>query len=70
MSNNKIIEKNYYRWIISLVATIAQASACFFVQRIGPLAEFFKNDFSLSDSQIGLLSSSAQFLPIGLLVAS
>ncbi|WP_375653829.1 hypothetical protein [Bartonella sp. OD88NMGDW] len=70
MSNNKFIEKNYYRWIILLVATIAQASACFFVQGIGPLAEFFKKDFSLSDSQIGLLSSAAQFLPIiGLLVA-
>ncbi|WP_375681967.1 MFS transporter [Bartonella sp. CE47NXGY] len=53
-----------------LVATIAQASACFFVQGIGPLAKFFKKDFSLSNSQIGLLSSAAQFLPIiGLLVA-
>ncbi|WP_139413432.1 MFS transporter [Bartonella mastomydis] len=70
MGNNKFIEKNYYRWIILLVATIAQTSACFFVQGIGPLAEFFKKDFSLSDSQIGLLSSAAQFLPIiGLLVA-
>lgn len=47
-----------------LVATIAQTSVCFFVQEIGPLAEFFKKDFSLSDSQIGLSSSAAQFLPI------
>ncbi|WP_273783589.1 MFS transporter [Bartonella sp. AU15XJBT] len=67
--NNKFIEK-YYKWIVLLVATIAQASACFFVQGIGPLAEFFKKDFSLNHSQIGLLSSAAQFLPIiGLLVA-
>ncbi|WP_273719925.1 MULTISPECIES: MFS transporter [unclassified Bartonella] len=70
MSNHQFIEKNYYRWIVLLVATISQASACFFVQGIGPLAEFFKKDFSLSDSQIGLLSSAAQFLPIiGLLIA-
>ncbi|GAA4662923.1 MFS transporter [Bartonella pachyuromydis] len=70
MSNHQFIEKNYYRWIVLFVATITQASACFFVQGIGPLAEFFKKDFSLSDSQIGLLSSAAQFLPIiGLLVA-
>ncbi|WP_245407015.1 MFS transporter [Bartonella tribocorum] len=70
MSNNKFIEKNYYRWIVLLVATIVQTSACFFVQGLGPLAEFFKKDFSLSDSQIGLLSSAAQLLPIiGLLVA-
>ncbi len=42
MSNNKFIEKNYYKWIVLLVATIAQASACFFVQGIGPLAEFLR----------------------------
>ncbi|GAA5094562.1 hypothetical protein GCM10023260_01890 [Bartonella acomydis] len=42
MNNNKSIEKNYYRWIVLLVATIAQTSVCFFVQGIEPLSEFLR----------------------------
>lgn len=70
MKNNALIKNNSYKWIILFVATITQASACFFVQGIGPLAEFFKQDLSLNNSQIGMLSSAAQLLPIiGLLIA-
>lgn len=65
-----MLEKNNYRWVVLFIATIAQISACFFVQGIGPLGEFFKQDLMLNDTQIGMLSSAAQLFPIiGLLVA-
>lgn len=70
MNKNNSLEKRRYKWIILFIATITQASACFFVQGIGPLAEFFKQDLALNDTQIGMLSSAAQLLPvIGLLIA-
>lgn len=70
MNSSIVLEKNSYKWVILFVATITQASACFFVQGIGPLAEFFKQDLRLHDAQIGMLSSAAQLLPIiGLLIA-
>lgn len=59
-----------YRWVILLIATVAQASACFFVQGIGAIAIFIQQDWNLSTMQIGLLVSAAQLVPIlGLLVA-
>ena len=59
-----------YRWVILLIATFAQACACFFVQGIGAIAVFVQNDLQLSSLQIGLLVSAAQLVPIvGLLVA-
>ena len=59
-----------YRWVILLIATFAQACACFFVQGIGAIAVFIQNDLQLSSLQIGLLVSAAQLVPIvGLLVA-
>lgn len=63
-------QKSNYRWIILLIATVAQASACFFVQGIGAIAIFIQQDWNLSTMQIGLLVSAAQLVPIlGLLVA-
>ncbi|MCU1717141.1 MFS transporter [Pseudomonas sp. 5P_3.1_Bac2] len=59
-----------YRWVVLFIATLAQASACFFVQGIGAIALFVQQDLQLSNLQIGLLMSAAQLLPIlGLLVA-
>jgi sugar phosphate permease len=59
-----------YRWIVLLIATLAQASACFFVQGIGAIAIYVQDDWQLSSLQIGLLMSAAQLLTIpGLLVA-
>ncbi len=59
-----------YRWVILLIATVAQACACFFVQGIGAIAIFIQQDWNLSTMQIGLLVSAAQLVPIlGLLVA-
>lgn len=63
-------QQSNYRWVILLIATIAQASACFFVQGIGAIAIFIQQDWHLSVLQIGLLVSAAQLIPIvGLLVA-
>jgi predicted MFS family arabinose efflux permease len=59
-----------YRWVILLVATLAQACACFFVQGIGALAPYIQQDLQLSTAQIGTLVSAAQLVPlVGLLVA-
>lgn len=59
-----------YRWVILVVATFAQATACFFVQGLGAIGAFIQDDLHLSASQIGLLVSAAQLVPIvGLLVA-
>lgn len=63
-------KSNNYKWVILGVATISQAAASFFMQGIGPLAGYFKQNFDLNDTQIGMLSSASQFLPvIGLLIA-
>ncbi|MDH6128201.1 MFS transporter [Kitasatospora sp. GP82] len=59
-----------YRWVILAIATFAQASACFFVQGIGAISGFLQRDLQLSTSQVGLLVSAAQLVPlVGLLVA-
>ena len=58
-----------YRWVILLIATFAQACACFFIQGIGAIAVFIRTTCN-SSLQIGLLVSAAQLVPIvGLLVA-
>jgi len=59
-----------YRWVILIVATLAQSCACFFVQGFGSIALNVKAAFSLDDWQIGVLVSAAQLVPLfGLLVA-
>jgi MFS family permease len=59
-----------YRWAILAVATLAQASACFLVQGLGPLAGYLQKALGLNAFEIGLLISAAQLVPvIGLLVA-
>lgn len=59
-----------YRWFILLIATLAQAAACFFVQGIGAISVYIQADMALSAFQIGALVSAAQLVPlVGLLVA-
>ncbi|MCL7931075.1 MFS transporter [Halomonas llamarensis] len=59
-----------HRWIILLIATLAQAAACFFVQGIGAISVYIQADMGLSAFQIGALVSAAQLVPVaGLLVA-
>lgn len=59
-----------YRWVILFVATLAQTSACFFVQGIGAIGAYIQRDLHLTTAQVGLLVSAAQLVPIaGLLVA-
>jgi len=59
-----------YRWMILLVATVAQTSACFLVQGIGVIGAFVQRDLHLTTAQVGLLISAAQLVPVvGLLVA-
>lgn len=60
----------HYRWVILLIATLAQAAACFFVQGIGAISVYIQADMGLSAFQIGALVSAAQLVPlVGLLVA-
>ncbi|MFF4194458.1 MFS transporter [Nonomuraea sp. NPDC001831] len=59
-----------YRWIILGVATFTQAAAAFFVQGIGAMSVHLQRDLRLNTTQLGLLQSAAQLLPLaGLLVA-
>lgn len=54
----------HYRWIILLIATLAQAAACFFVQGIGAISVYIQADMALSAFQIGTLVSAAQLVPL------
>ncbi|MGW2161080.1 MFS transporter [Nonomuraea sp. NPDC001699] len=59
-----------YRWVILAVATFTQATAAFFVQGIGAMSVHLRRDLELNTTQLGLLQSAAQLLPLaGLLVA-
>ncbi|MFI7421703.1 MFS transporter [Nonomuraea sp. NPDC049684] len=59
-----------YRWIILGVATFTQAASAFFVQGIGAMSVHLQRDLRLNTTQLGLLQSAAQLLPLaGLLVA-
>lgn len=59
-----------YRWVILGVATFTQAAAAFFVQGIGAMSVHLQRDLELNTTQLGLLLSAAQLLPLaGLLVA-
>lgn len=70
MNDTALPARPGYRWVILLIATLAQACACFFVQGIGPIAAYIQNDLHLSNAQIGALVSAAQLVPlVGLLVA-
>ena len=65
-----LVRNSGFKWVILLIATLAQASACFFVQGLGAIAAFIQDDLQLSALQIGLLMSAAQLLPLaGLIVA-
>ncbi|AQZ63557.1 transporter, MFS superfamily [[Actinomadura] parvosata subsp. kistnae] len=59
-----------YRWVILGVATFTQAATGFFVQGIGAMSVHLQRDLELNTTQLGLLLSAAQLLPLaGLLVA-
>lgn len=59
-----------YRWVVLAIATFAQACACFFVQGLGSITVYLQRDMHLSTTQIGLLVTAAQLVPLaGLLVA-
>ena len=53
MNDTDLPARPGYRWVILLIATLAQACACFFVQGIGPIAAYIQNDLHLSNAQIG-----------------
>ncbi|MFI6436475.1 MFS transporter [Streptomyces sp. NPDC050759] len=59
-----------YRWTVLGVATFTQASSGFFVGGIGALGVHLQRALELSTTQLGLLVSAAQLVPLaGLLVA-
>ena len=53
-----------YRWIVLVVATIAQAAASFVIQGLGVLAGFLQEDLQLSSFQVGLLMAASTAAPI------
>ncbi|MGV9267883.1 MFS transporter [Kitasatospora sp. NPDC003701] len=59
-----------YRWVVLGTATFTQATTCFFVQGIGALGVVLRRELDLSATQLGLLLSAAQLVPLlGLPVA-
>lgn len=63
-------EERTYRWVVLGAATFAQISACFLIQGMGTLAPYMQRALNLRVSEIGLLISAAQLVPlVGLLVA-
>ncbi|WP_169807292.1 MFS transporter [Herbidospora cretacea] len=59
-----------YRWVVLGVATFTQAAAAFFVQGIGAMSVHLQRDLGINTTQLGLLLSAAQLLPLaGLVVA-
>ncbi|MFF1907324.1 MFS transporter [Kitasatospora sp. NPDC058218] len=59
-----------YRWVVLGTATYTQAATCFFVQGIGALGVVLRRELDLSATQLGLLLSAAQLVPlVGLPVA-
>ena len=53
-----------YRWVVLVVATLAQATASFVTQGLGILAGFLQQDFQLGNSGVGLLIAAANVAPI------
>ncbi|ATL69912.1 MFS transporter [Nocardia terpenica] len=53
-----------YRWVVLVAATVTQASSCFFVQGIGAIGIYLQNGLHLNSTQLGLLISAAQLVPI------
>ncbi|MEU7576144.1 MFS transporter [Streptomyces sp. NPDC041068] len=53
-----------YRWVVLGIATFTQAAAAFFVQGVGALGLHLQRDLHLSTTQLGLLLSAAQLVPL------
>jgi predicted MFS family arabinose efflux permease len=56
--------KSEYRWVVLLVATIAQASASFVMQGLGVLAGFLQQEFNLTTAEVGLLITVSGAAPV------
>ncbi|MGG4037831.1 MFS transporter [Heyndrickxia ginsengihumi] len=59
-----IENKNYYKWIILLIATIAQLCATFVTYGMGPVSTFYQKEFHLSHFEAGLIVSAVNIGPI------
>src|SRR5262245_1250875 len=64
MQLNETPRPSDYRWVVLVVATIAQATASFVTQGLGILAGFLQQDFALSNLQVGILMAAAHAAPI------
>ncbi|GAA4837971.1 MFS transporter [Kitasatospora terrestris] len=59
-----------YRWVVLGIATFTQMASCFFVQGIGAMAVILQRSLDLSTTELGLLLSASQLVPlVGLLAA-
>jgi MFS family permease len=54
----------HYRWVVLMVATLAQATASFVILGLGVLAGFLQQDFHLTASEVGLLIAAAGAAPV------
>ncbi|HZD04732.1 MAG TPA: MFS transporter, partial [Longimicrobiales bacterium] len=53
-----------YRWVVLVVATVAQAATAFVFLGVGALAGFLQEAFSLSGAQTGLIVTAAGAMPL------
>ncbi|MFX3623519.1 MAG: MFS transporter [Ectobacillus sp.] len=59
-----IYEQGRYKWIILLIATLAQMCATFVTYGMGPLATFYQKEHNLSHFETGLIVSAVNIGPI------
>lgn len=65
LSKDEVIKHgSLYKWIVLMLATIAQASATLITYGVGPLAFFWKEIYHLSDMQMGLLLTAVNIGPL------
>ncbi|MFP7486786.1 MFS transporter [Priestia filamentosa] len=62
--NQHLLEKTSYKWIVLLIATVAQTAATFVTYGMGPLATFYQQEYALSQFQTGLIVSAVNIGPI------
>ncbi|MGF6947799.1 MFS family permease [Neobacillus sp. B4I6] len=59
-----ICKQGRYKWIILLIATIAQMCSTFVTYGMGPLATFYQKEYNLSHFETGLIVSAVNIGPI------
>lgn len=56
--------KDYYKWLIVIIATLAQTAATFVTYGMGPIATFYQIEWDLSPFQTGFIVSAVNIGPM------